>query len=345
MGPLATLAGRRTRGHAIHLAISPSTPGVSADDLVGLCVAAEEMGYQAAWLSEVAGPESFALAGAIASATSRLDLGIAVVAAASRSPALQAMGAGTISQLLGGRTLSLGIGSSSELIVEQWHGRSFVRPLTQVSESVEATRAALTGERSYSGATTSMSRFPLASEAAGDVELYVGALGPGMLRLAGAVGDGVCLNLMPPRVVARQLAEVREGAAAADRDVPEHYGVMARLHTVVTHDLAAGRRFIRSAFGPYFAQPVYNRFLAWSGYPEEAEAIETGFAQGDREAVAAALHDRVVDDVAMIGPVARIRELLDAYADAGLTVAALNVLANDAKAVHETLDALRPAAD
>lgn len=324
----------------MQLAVSPSAPGMPAADLVKLCVESEHLGYRDCWLAEVAGPESFALAGAIATATKTMDLGIAVVAAANRSPALHAMGAATISQLLNGRRFALGVGSSSEVIVEEWHGRSFERPLTQVREAVEGTRAVLQGDREYRGRTTSMARYRLASTPRGPVDLYVGALGPGMLRVAGAVADGVCLNLMPPSVVPRQLAEISAGAAGAGRELPADFGVMARLHTMVSDDLEHARDVIRQAFGPYFAQPVYNRFLAWCGFPGEAERIAAAFANGDRAGVATAMHDDLVDAIALVGPVGRVKERLAAYAEAGITVAALNVIARSEEHIAGILDQL-----
>lgn len=324
----------------MRLAVSPTVPGLSAADLVDLCVRAEGLGYEWAWLSEVAGPEAFALAGAIAARTERMHLGVAVVPAATRTPALNAMGIGTVSQMLGGRTFAYGIGSSSEVIVEQWHGRGFTSPLGQVRDAVLGTRACLTGEREYLGASASMRRFRLGSPPVGPVPLYVGALGPRMLALAGEVGDGVCLNLMPPEAVPRQLAEVAAGATARG-GVPEGFDVMARLHTVVSDDLDEARGMIRFAFGPYFAQPVYNRFLAWCGWPDEAEAIAAGFAAGDRDAVAAAMTDEVVDGVALVGPIERIRGRLDEYAAAGVTTAALNVIAPAVGQVLDVLERLR----
>jgi probable F420-dependent oxidoreductase len=310
----------------MRLAVSPSAPGAAADDLVALCVAAERFGYEEAWLAEVAGPESFSLAGAIAVATEKMSIGIAVVPASTRTPALLAMGAGTISQLLGGREMSLGIGSSSQVIVETWHGAPFVPPLARVRETVEATRALLSGERSYAGDHVRTDRFSLAAPPVGPVRLFVGALGPRMLRLAGAIGDGVCLNLMAPDVVPRQLAEIRRGADEAGRDLPDHFRVMARFHTVLTDDLGGGRAVVRAGFGPYFAQPVYNRFLGWCGHPEAAAAIVDAFTAGDRAGVAAALTDEIVDGVALVGPPDRIRERLGEYAAAGIDVGAVNLL-------------------
>jgi len=323
----------------MEIAISPTTIGLGPAALVDLCVAAEELGYRQAWLAEVAGPESFSLAGAIANATEEMDVGVAVVPAATRSPALMAMGAATVSGLLAGRTFSLGVGASSQMIVESWHDRDFAPPVTRVRESVLATRALLQGERDFEGETVSVRRFALATSP-GEVRLLVGALGPRMLRLAGAVADGVCLNLMTPDAVPRQLAEIERGAAEAGRSLPEDFAVMARFHVVPGDDLDDARGLVRSAFGPYFAQPVYNRFLDWMGFGEEAVALAGAFAEGDRAGVAAALHDSLVDGISLVGPVDRIGESLEDFAAAGVDVAALSILAPHEEDVLQVLRGL-----
>lgn len=326
----------------MELAFSPTTVGVGAVQLVELCVEAEGLGYRSAWLAEVAGPEAFALAGAVATATSTMDIGVAVVPAATRSPTVLAMGASTVSQLAGGRTFALGIGASSRVIVERWHGADFDPPLQRVRDVVGAVQALVRGERDFSAPTSRVSSFRTAAPPAGPVPVYVGALGPQMLRLAGEVADGVCLNLMPASAVPRQLAEIRAGAAAGERELPDDFGVVARFHVVPCDDPAEGRGFVRAAFGPYFAQPVYNRFLAWCGYPEEAAEIASGFASGDRDRVARALHDDLVDAIAPVGPPGRIRSALEPFAEAGIRTAALSLNAPSASAVSAALRSLAP---
>ena len=326
----------------MEIALSPTSIGVGASDLADLTVEAESLGYSAAWLAEVAGPEAFTLAGTIAARTNQMALGVAVVPAATRSPSLLAMGAATVSDLLGGRSFSLGIGASSEVIVRSWHDREFHPPLARVKDSVLATRALLRGERGYRGDTVSIDRFALTQKATGPVGIYVGALGPRMLRLAGAVGDGVCLNLMTAAAVPRQLDQIRRGAEDASRELPTGFGVMARFHLVVTDDVASGRSMIRAGFGPYFAQPVYNRFLAWMGYVDEARTIATAFERGDRDGVAGAFHDEIVDAIALIGAPGHIRERLEQYAAAGIDVAALSFHAPDPAAVAAAIRLMAP---
>jgi probable F420-dependent oxidoreductase len=326
----------------MELALSPSTPGLSVGELADLCRFSEELGYRQAWLAEVAGPDPFVLAAAIAQQTAHLTVGIGVVPAYTRTPAGLAIAAASVSQLLEGREFRLGIGSSSAAIVEQWHGLAFRRPLTRVRETVEAVRAAL-GGGDYEGATLQMRRFRPATLPAGPVSIHVGALRPAMLALAGQIADGVCLNLMPPRVVPRQLAEVRRGAREGGRALPPGFGVMARLQTAVTDEPAIVREMLRNQFfGPYLAQPVYNRFLTWMGYEEEAAAIAAGWAARDREAVAKATHDRLIDDLALVGDAHHVRNRLEAFAEAGVTVAALMVLTPSRATVEDTLRVLAP---
>jgi len=327
----------------MELALSPSIPGLGVAESADLCGFAEGLGYRHAWLAEVAGPDAFVLATAAAHRTSRMDLGVAVVPAYTRTPATLAMAVASVSQAMSGRSFTLGIGSSSEAIVSGWHGLSFDRPLTRVVETVQAVRAGLNGEGAFSGTTVNMSRFRLAVSPAGPVPIFIGALRPGMLAAAGAYGDGVCLNLMPPHVVTRQLEAIRQGAASVGRELPADFGVMARLQTIVTEEVGQAHQFLREQIlGPYLAQPVYNQFLSWMGYPEEAAAIASGWVARDRKAVANAIHSRLIDELALVGSTAMVRQRLEEFAAAGLTVAALMVLAPTRTTVEDTLRVLAP---
>lgn len=314
--------------------LSLTSPGMTVPELAALAAWGEDLGYRTAWMAEVAGPEAMVTATAAAFSTRQMTLGVAVVPAFVRTPALLAMAIGSVSQVLAGRTLRVGIGSSSETIVAGWNGVPFVRPLRRVEETVRAVREGLAGSGTFEGATVTMNRFKNAAPPAGPVELYVGALGPGMLAVAGAVGDGVCLNLMPPEVVPRQLA-------ATGRD--DGFGVMTRLQVLITDDLASARTMLRETMlAAYLAQPVYNNFLSWMGYAEEAAAIAAGWARRDREAVNRAIHDRLVDDLTVLGDRSQVLDRIDEYFAAGVQQAAISVLATDRATVESTLRALAP---
>src|SRR3989442_9730670 len=139
---------------------------------------------------------------------------------------------------------------------------------------------------------------------------------PPMLELAGEIADGVILNLMPVEAVPCMLAHVRKGAERAGRDGGE-LEVVARFQTLVTDDVPAARGAIRHMMGPYFATSVYNRFVAWCGFAEEARAIDVAWRAKDRARNVAAVTDDMVDRLAIIGTPQHCRELLHPLLEVG----------------------------
>jgi alkanesulfonate monooxygenase SsuD/methylene tetrahydromethanopterin reductase-like flavin-dependent oxidoreductase (luciferase family) len=164
-----------------------------------------------------------------------------------------------------------------------------------------------------------------------------------MLELAGEIADGVILNFMPVEAVPRMLAHVRAGAERAGRD-PKAIEVVSRFQVVVTDDVAAARGALRHMMGPYFATSVYNRFVAWCGFEDEAREIDAGWRAKDRTRNMAGVTDDMVDRLAIIGPPAVCRERLAAFRAAGVTTPMIQPFLFDEKAIWHTLEALAPGA-
>jgi probable F420-dependent oxidoreductase len=323
----------------VPLACSVGVAGASPREDVDLVVRAQDWGYTAAWAPEVDGPEAFSTLGALAMATD-MDLGVAVVPVQTRTPFVLGMAAMTVAGLSGGR-FALGVGASSEVLVSRFGGQPFERPLSHVREVVEALRPVLAGERgTYHGDHVDLGgyRFPRPVET--PVPIYLGSLNPKSLRMAGELGDGVCFNQMAPHHVPRMLDEVRSGAAAAGRELPDDFPVVARLFCLVTDDVPGAREMVRHVFAPYIATTVYNRFYRWMGYEEEADAIATAAASGDKPAMVAAMSDRIVDDLFLLGDADTVAARVGEYVDAGVTVPAIAPLAAGAPMAAETFEAL-----
>jgi len=197
---------------------------------------AEQLGYESLWIADTgAGPDAFVVGAVAASVTKKVRLGTAVVPIYTRALPVMAAGAGSVAQLAPGRVV-LGLGVSSETIVDTWGGVPFRRPLTRMRETVLALRQMLAGERvTVEGRTVRTRGFRLMSPPPAPVPIYVGALMPPMLELAGEIADGVILNFMPASAVPRMLEHVRIGAARAGRDA-SRIEVVARLQTAVTDD-------------------------------------------------------------------------------------------------------------
>jgi probable F420-dependent oxidoreductase len=258
-----------------------------------------------------------------------------------RTPSVMAAGAGSVAQLAPGRVV-LGIGASSETIVQAWGGVPFERPLQRIRETVSVLRQMLAGERvTFTGRTIATRGFRLVSLPPQPVPIYLAALMPPMLELAGEIADGVILNFMPVEAVPRMLEHVRRGAERAGRDASQ-LEIVSRFQTIVTDDVAAARGALRHMMGPYFATSVYNRFVAWCGFPGEAAAILAGWQAKDRARNLAAVTDDMIDRLAIIGPADHCRARLEAFARAGVTTPMVHPFLFDEAAVWAAFEGLAP---
>lgn len=324
-----------------HLAASlPIPPDLPTSQRVAR--RAEDLGYESIWIADTgAGPDAFVVGAAAAAVTQHLRIGTAVVPAYTRSPSVMAAAAGSVAQLAPGRFV-LGVGASSETIVERWGGVPFRHPVTRMRETATVLRAMLDGERvTFEGRTIRTAGFRLVSRPPEPVPVYLAALMPPMLELAGEVADGVVLNMMPVEAVPRMLEHVRAGAARAGRD-PEGFEVVARFQTLVTDDLAEARKVMRLMMGPYFATSVYNRFVDWCGFPEQAGAILDAWRAKDRARNLASVTDDMIDRIAVIGPPEACRARIEAFRAAGVTTPMIHPVAGDEASAVAMLEALAP---
>lgn len=322
------------------VAISVPIPGPDLRDSVAYAEEAESLGYAEAWLAEVGGPDAFTLASALAMRTG-LRIGTAVVPIYNRTPMVLAMTAASMSQLSGGRFV-LGIGTSSENIVERWNGIPFEKPYTRMRETLDVVKRLLAGEKvTYEGETFRLDGYRMTVGYEGEPKVYIGALNKRMLRLAGEMADGVIVNMLGPEHVKQVLAEVAEGARASGRD-PAEIESVARIHMAYDQPFEVASMIVRSVFGAYAATSVYNRFFRWIGFEEEAEAIAVAWEAKDREGVAAGVSDEMVRAMAVSGTPGECRARLDEYFEAGLDIAALNPLTLDPADAYRMMRELAP---
>jgi probable F420-dependent oxidoreductase len=304
---------------------------------------AEILGYESLWIADTgAGPDAFVVAAVAAGVTRNVRIGTAVIPIYTRALPVHAAGAGSVAQLAPGRFI-LGLGISSETIVDAWGGVPFSQPFTRMRETVAVLRQMLAGERvTFAGKTVRTRNFRLVSPPPKPVPIYIAALMPPMLELAGEIADGVILNFMPVDAVPRMLAHVRAGAERAGRD-PAGLEVVSRFQTIVTDDVPAARAALRHMMGPYFATSVYNRFVAWCGFAEEARAIDAGWRAKDRTQNLAAVTDEMIDRLAIIGSAEECRAQLVRFVAAGVTTPMIQPFLFEEAAIWRTLEALAPA--
>jgi len=283
---------------------------------------AERLGYTDAWSYEVDGVDCFTPLAVVGAATG-MRVGTAIANAFTRGPATLAMCAAGLAEIAPGR-FCLGIGSGSQPIVEAWNGGSFARPVTRVREMAQFLRQALAGERVvFRGETFAVDGFRLTRPPARPVPIHVAGLRPGMLRVAGEVGDGAVLNWLAAEDVPKAVGVVREAAARAGRD-PGALEITARLVVNVDAPGAASDTAIRRHIAAYLTVPVYKAFHEWLGRRDVLGPMWEAWERGDRRAAVAAVPERVMSDLIIRGSMDEIRTHVRRYLDAGVDTAFLS---------------------
>jgi probable F420-dependent oxidoreductase len=303
------------------LSLSVPMDGFSLPELGEVAREAERLGYTDAWSFEVDGVDGFTPLAVVGMAT-EMRVGTAIANVYTRGPATLASTAAGLAELLPGRFV-LGIGSGSQPIVEAWNGGAFVKPATRVREMAQVLRSMLAGERVvFKGQTISVDGFRLTRVPEKPVPIYIAALRPGMLRVAGEVGDGVILNWNSPEDVPKCVAVVREAARKAGRD-PDVIEVTARLFINIDPPGAESDLVTRRHIAAYMNVPVYRAYQEWLGRTPTLQPMWDAWAAGDRKGAVAAIPAAVVDELIGRGSLPSIRARIQRYLDNGLDTAFL----------------------
>lgn len=319
--------------------------GLPPADIVECVRLAEELGYESAWVAEGHGGDQFAILGACAVATRHIRLGTAISSVFVRSAPTIGMAAATVDQLSGGRFV-LGLGSSHRVQVEPEHGIPFVQPTARLRDTVAIVRALVReGVVSHRGETVTIERFDLWFPPLRPVvPIYVAALFPRLLEIAGELAEGVLLTWPTERTIARAVEHVAIGARRAGR-APDAVDVASLIPCAVADTVAAARQAMRPAVGLYAGFfPRYNRLLAEAGFGEAVRAIKDAFDAGGREAAARVVPDGLIDAVALAGTPERCRERLADYRQAGLALPIVSPRAAGPGAKALTMTAIRACA-
>ena len=308
-------------------ALSVPLDGIPLAELAPVAREAASLGYTDAWSLEIDGIDCFAPLAAVGAAT-QMRVGTAIANAYTRGPATLAMSAAGLAEIAPGR-FCLGIGAGSQPIVEFWNGGTFSRPATRVREMVQFLRQAFAGERVvFQGETFAVNGFRLSRPVAAPIPIYVAALRPGMLRVAGSVGDGVIVNWLSVEDVPKSVQVVRAAAAEAGRD-PEAIEVTARLMVHIDPPDADSDQFVRRDIAAYMNVPVYKAFQQWLGRSELLGPMWEAWDSGDRRGALAAIPAQAVHELTLRGTMDNIRAHVQRYLDAGVDTAFLYLLTRE----------------
>ncbi len=278
----------------------PGTPLASHRELLE---AAEAAGYTDFWSGETAGPDGFTPLTLSAAWTERVRLGTGVVGVFQRGPALLAQEAAALADASEGRFV-LGIGSSSDRIVEGWNRIPFERPLSRIRETLDFLDAALAGERTETG-------FKLETAPAHRVPVVLAALRGKMLELAVQRAAGAFTNFLP-------LAGLPQVVAQLD-DAPADFELLCRFFCI-PGERQQVEPMARFMFSSYVTVPVYAAFYRWLGFGDQIEPMCAAWGAGDRQAAAAAAPWELIEDMFVFGTPEQMKERLTAFVEGGITL-------------------------
>jgi probable F420-dependent oxidoreductase len=270
-----------------------------------------DLGYTDLWSAESGGYDAFIPLAVAAQWAPELRLGTAIVPAYTRGAHTLASTVASMCQAAPGR-FALGIGTSSNVIVERWNGMTFDKPYQRARDTIRFLRAALTGEKvTEEYETFAVNGFRLGIPVPEQPPILVAALRQGMLRLAGREGDGAIVNWL---------------SADDVKTVAPHVGpekeIAARIFVLPSDDTGLVYAVGKRAIATYLTVPVYAAFHEWLGRGDQLADLWRLWAEGDRKAAAAAIPNEVVDQLLVWGKPDQCREHIQRYIDNGVTTPA-----------------------
>ena len=306
-----------------------------AVDVVPLAREAEALGYRSIWASEAWGSDAATVLTWIAAHTERIDVGAGVFQMPARTPAMTAMTAVTLDHLSGGR-FRLGLGTTGPGVSEGWHGVAFEHPLGRTREYVALVRAMMRRDEpvrsdgrhyplppkdgSGAGLALKLGVRPLRA----DLPVYLGAMGDRNVALTAEIADGwMPLLFSPDR--ADVFAPSLEDGFARRGGRPERFDVAPMVWLALGEDLDACRNVVRPQVALYLggmgprSRNFYNKVAARMGFDDAARRIAEAYLDGRRAEATAAVPDRLIDEIALIGPTERVRDRLSVWREAGVT--------------------------
>src|SRR3954468_22892473 len=278
-------------------------PGLTLADHEELVRRAEAAGYTDLWTGETAGPDGFTPLALSAAWTERARLGTGIVGVFQRGPALLAQQAAALADASRGRFV-LGIGSSSDRIVEGWNGIPFERPLSKVRETLDFLDVALAGEPPPSG-------LRLEPRPAEPIPVVLAALRGKMLELAVERAAGAFTNFLPLGGLPKVTAQLESA--------PAGFELLCRFFCL-PGEREAVEPLARFMFSSYITVPVYAAFYRWLGYGEQIAPMIEAWESGDRQGAAAAAPWELIEEMFIFGTPEEMAERIDSFVAGGITL-------------------------
>lgn len=324
-------------------------------DNLALAREADRLGYSVVWAAEAYGSDAPTVLSWVAAQTESIDIGSAIMQIPARTPACTAMTAATLDTLSGGR-FRLGLGVSGPQVSEGWHGVRFAKPLGRTREYVDIVQMALSRQRlrydgehwtlplpDGPGKALTLTVHPVREK----IPVYLAAVGPKNLELAGEIADGWLAVFFAPEHAHVSMDPLRAGLSAAGRD-PATFDVVPTVPVVLGEDWRSAADPVRGYAALYIGgmgsrqKNFYNQLARRMGYEQAADEVQEAYLAKDYARAAAAVPLELIDSTSLLGPVERIVDRLPAYAEAGVTTLTVAAFAGP---MDQRIESLRTMVD
>ncbi len=340
------------------LSLGYQTAWTTPADHLALAQEADRLGFSVVWAAEAYGSDSPTILAAIAATTERIDVGAAVMQIPARTPAMTAMTAASLDNLSGGR-FRLGLGVSGPQVSEGWHGVRFGKPLTRTREYVDIVKLAISRKPvAYDGEfyTLPLPDGPGKALRLGfhppreRIPIYLAAVGPKNLELAGEIADGWLAVFYSPEFADEQLASVAAGRAKVGLGI-DGFDVVPSVPVVIGDDVASCAELVRWYAALYVGgmgsreQNFYNQLATRMGYGDAAREVQELYLSQRQRDAAAAVPLEFIDRTSLLGPVDRVAEGMRKFAAAGVTTLSVTLFVGDRDTGIDTLRQIAAAYD
>lgn len=287
----------------------------------------DEGGFHSAWFPEITFNDGLTPMAFVGTDTKNLLLGSAVVGAWSRTPLTMALSMATLNSGLPGRVI-LGVGSQAKPYVSNWHGRTYQKPLVAMREYVEIVKKILSGDTvTYEGEVFSIKHFALTFPPVEPVPVYMAAVGPKMLELAGEIADGVIGAFWSVEYVKNVvMPSLKTGAARVGRSL-ENFQVSLGMPALCSDNLDAfslHRGQVMQYATATKSSPAYELSISEAGFADELDMLKANVRGKDYSAALAGITDDMVNQLTITGDAHNVRARISEYHEAGITLLQVN---------------------
>jgi len=325
--------------------VTPYWNNITKSEFIEIAQLAEELGYDSIWVPEMWGRDAFSILGFLAIHTKRIKLATGIIPVYSRTPAVIAQTIATLDEISEGRMI-LGLGTSGPIVVEDWHGVPFEKPLQRTKEYVEIIRKVLNSERvKYEGEIFKLKNFRLQFKTVRkNIPIYIAAMGSKNIQLTGEVADGWIPFLVPPEQLQYSSRELEKGAEKAGRTT-DKISISPYIPAAISENENMAEDVIKEYIAYYVGGmgTFYHQAMVRYGFKDEADDIVKAWRSGDKSGAIKSVSPEMVNSFSICGNAQSGKSKISEYVNCG---ADLPIILFPPKAsrelVRQTIEGLAP---